>query len=328
VETIATNKPRAQARLEELLMIRTRVSIVVAAGVALAMTVPAAAQNEAALKSHFEGRRVTVRIDMPGTSDGIDVEADASQAIDFPHYRDDLKRYGIAIHTGESALVTLVKVKKDLIEFQLGGGGYGTFGDDTSTFVNLPPVEKSEREKELEKRVRDEDDRGRKREMERELNDLRDRRERENRRIAAERAVLEARKREEVAERRLRGGSRFNLRYRDSVPPGMRPEDVMAALAEYVDFSDAPMRTAAPLPVPPTPPALPAPGGAPSGGFGQLRKGLLRAEVEREFGRPAEEFQRREGTLNVVTLVFNAGEQRITAEFVEDVLVRYTIATR
>jgi hypothetical protein len=307
---------------------RTRVSIVVAAAVALGMAASAAAQNEAALKSHFEGRRVTVRVDMPGTSDGVDVQADAGQAIDFPHYREDLKRFGIAIHAGDSALVTLVKVKKDLIEFQLGGGGFGTFGDDTSTSVNLPPVEKSEREKELERRVKDEDDRGRKREMERELDDLRDRRDRENRRIAAERAALEARKRAEVADRRLRGGSRFNLRYHDSVPPGMRPEDLTAALAEYVDFSDAPTRTAAPLPVPPPPPALPAPAGAPAGSFGQLRKGLLRADVERDLGRPAEDYQRREGTLGVVTLVFNAGEQRITAEFVEDVLIRYTIVGR
>jgi hypothetical protein len=320
--------------LEDFPMIaRMRVSIVAAAAVALGMTVPAAAQNEAALKSRFEGRRVTLRIDMPGTNDGVDVHADAGEAIDFPHYRDSLKRYGIAIHAGETALVTLVKEKGDLIEFQLGGGGFGTFGDDTSTSVNLPAVDKSEREKELEKRVRDEEDSRRKREMERELSDLRDRRDRENARIAAERAQLEARKRAEVADRRLRGGSRFNLRYKDDVPRGMRPEDVMAALAEYIDFSDAPVRTAAPLPVPPAPPALPppalpTPADAPSGNIGQLHRGLLRADVEREFGRPAQETPRREGTLNVVALVFYAGEQRVTAEFVEDVLVRYTIATR
>ncbi|MBZ5559992.1 MAG: hypothetical protein LAO77_22250 [Acidobacteriia bacterium] len=306
-----------------------RISTVVSAAMTLGMAVPAAAQNEAALKSYFEGRRVTPRIDMPGTSDGIDVQADASQAIDFPHYRDTLKRYGVAIHTGEPALVTLVKVKGDLIEFQLGGGGFGTFGDDTSTSVNLPPVEKSEREKELEKRVRDEDDRGRKREMERELNELRDRRERENRRIAVERERLQAVKRDEVAERRLRGGSRFNLRYRDSVPPGMRPEDVMAALAEYVDFNGVATQGTAALPVPPALPPPPAPPATlPPGNIAQLRKGLLRADVEREFGGAAEVSQRREGALTVVTLVFNTGEQRITAEFVEDVLIRYTITAR
>jgi hypothetical protein len=38
--------------------------------VLMALAAPAAAQNEAALKSAFEGRRVTLRMDMPGASDG------------------------------------------------------------------------------------------------------------------------------------------------------------------------------------------------------------------------------------------------------------------
>ena len=202
----------------------------------LALAAPAAAQNEAALREYFEGKRVTLRMDMPGTSDGVDVHADARRAIDFAKHRDALKRYGTAIRAGDTIVVTLVKVKKDLIEFQLGGGGFGTFGDDTSTSANIPLVEKSEREKNLEKRVRDEDDRDRRRQLQRELDDLRDRRERENRRIMAERERVEELKRERIAEERLRGGSRFNLRYDDRVPAGMRPEDMMAALAEYVDF--------------------------------------------------------------------------------------------
>ena len=44
----------------------------------LALAVPAAAQDEAALRSAFEGKRVTLRIDMPGTSDGVDVQGDAT----------------------------------------------------------------------------------------------------------------------------------------------------------------------------------------------------------------------------------------------------------
>ncbi len=35
----------------------------------LALAAPAAAQSEAALKSYFEGRRVTLRMDMPGDAD-------------------------------------------------------------------------------------------------------------------------------------------------------------------------------------------------------------------------------------------------------------------
>src|ERR1035437_2889404 len=135
-----------------LLRVSTAVAIVVA------LAAPAAAQDEAALKAYFEGRHVTLRIDMPGPSDGIDVGADARAAIDYQRYGNDLKRYGTSIRSGDSVVVTLVKVKKDLIEFQLAGGGFGTFGDDTSTSVSMPLLDKSKREKELEKRVHHEDD--------------------------------------------------------------------------------------------------------------------------------------------------------------------------
>jgi hypothetical protein len=278
--------------------------------VLLALAAPAAAQNEAALKSYFEGKRVTVRMDLPGDSGGVDVHADASRALDTGKYKDDLKRYGAALRAGDTVVVTLVKVKKDLIEFQLGGGGFGTFGDDTSTSSNLRLLDKSERERELERRIKDEDDRERRHRMERELEDLRDRRERENRRITAERERIEERKRERLVEERLHGGSRFNLRYEDRVPAGMRPEDVMAALAEYVDFGGRP----APEP--------------PSGNVAMLRKGLTRAETERLFGVPLSSSERREGGLAVVTLVFTAGDQRVTADFIDDVLIRYAVMSR
>lgn len=280
----------------------------------VALAAPAAAQDEAVLKEYFEGKRVTLRMDMPGASDGVDVRADARRAIDFARYRDALKQYGTAIRSGDSVVVTLVKVKKDLIEFQLGGGGFGTFGDDTSTSAYIPLMEKSEREKTLEKRVRDEDDRNRRRELQRDLDDLRDRRERENRRITAERERLEELKRRRVADARLRGGSRFNLRYEDRVPAGMRPEDLMAALAEYVDFAG---RLDARDEVVPPP-----------GDITMVRKGLLRADAERAFGKPVSASERREGGVVIATLVFDVGDQRVNAEFVEDVLVRYTITSK
>lgn len=284
-----------------------------AVATALGTSTPAAAQTEAALKSYFEGKRVTLRLDMPGSADGVDVHADASRAVDFKRYNNDLKRYGTAIRSGDSVPITLVKVKDDLIEFHLAGGGFGTFGDDTSTSASIPFVDKSQHEKDLEKRVKDEDDRDRRRRLQSELDEVRGRRERENRRIAAERERIEEIKKERIAERRLRGGSRFNLRYQDEVPPGLRPEDVMTALAEYVDFggrSDA-------RDVPP-----------PAADITQLRKGMTRAEAERAFGRVVESSQRRDGALAVTTLVFDIGDQRLAADFVEDVLVRYTITSK
>jgi hypothetical protein len=273
---------------------------------------PAAAQ-EPALKSYFEGKRGIVRLDMPGSADGVDVHPDASRPIDFTRYGSDLKRYGTALRSGDSAPVTLVKVKKDLIELHLAGGGFGTFSDDTSTSASIPNVDKSQHEKDLEKRVKGEDDRDRRRRLQNELDEVRQRRERENRRIAVERERIEEIKRERIAERRLRGGSRFNLRYKGGVPPDVRPEDVVAALAEYIDFGG---RTDARDDV------------GPPGDISLLRKGMSRAEAELAFGRPIESSQRRDAGLAVTTLVFDLGEQRVAADFVEDVLVRYTITSK
>jgi hypothetical protein len=294
---------------------------VVCIGVCALGAAPAAAQNEGVLRSFFEGKRVTLKIDMPGTSDGVDVQADAKQAIDYPRYRDNLKRYGTAIRSGEPITVTLVKVKKDLIEFQLGGGGYGTFGDDTSTTAFIADASKTERERQLERLVKDEEDRERRHRLERELDELRERRERENRRIAAERERLSEEKQARLAERRLRGGSRFNLKYDDRVPAGIRPEDMMAALAEYVDFGPL---SGAPAPRVTRDASI----SSPVGDLSLLRTGMTRGEAERAFGRPVEISARRDGGLAVTTLVFAAGDQRISADFVEDVLIRYTISSK
>jgi len=188
------------------------------------------------LKDIFEGRRVTVRIDMPATSDGVNVHVDSRRGLDLNEYRNNLRRYGVAIREGESVMVTLVKVKSDLIEFQLGGGGYGTFFDDTDTSADIPYIGKSDRERALERQIKNETDRNRRRQLERELDVLRDRRERENHHIRIERERISAYKQERLAFRRLQAGSRFNIRYRDRVPYDLRPEDIMDALAEYVQF--------------------------------------------------------------------------------------------
>jgi hypothetical protein len=219
-------------------------------------------------------------------------------------------------------MITRIRVKEKLIEFQLGGGGYGTFGDDTGT-VTASTVPKSNREKDLEKAIKNERDADRKRRMQRELDDLRRQREREdamNRNIAA--SASEANK-ARIAEKRLQGGSRFNIRYQNGVPPGLEPPGVMRALEEYVDFvfaSDVrPSRQNRPQPREIIPMAAPG---------GEIRKGMTQADVERVLGKPAKSTARTEGSLRVVNATYTRGDETITAEFVEGVLTKYSITSK
>jgi len=210
--------------------------LAVATASLLALATPALAQNEAALREDLEGRRVRLKIDMPGSQEGVNLQLDSRRPMNYPEYGSRLKRYGAALRKGDTATVTLIKVNKDLIEFQLDGGGFGTFLDNTDTSANIPSVDKSKREKELERLVKDEEDSRRRARLNEELDDLRHRRERENRRIAVERARIEEAKRERVAEQRLNGGSRFNLRFDGAVPRNLTTEDIMDALSEHLTF--------------------------------------------------------------------------------------------
>lgn len=100
-----------------------------AAGLVLALAAGAEAQDERRLKQVFEGKRVTVLIDMPATSQGVDLFPGSSRPLDYQKYASRLKENGTAIKEGERSIITKIRVKDNLIEIQLGGGGYGTFGD-------------------------------------------------------------------------------------------------------------------------------------------------------------------------------------------------------
>jgi len=205
----------------------------------LAATAPTAlAQSEEQLRAFFEGKSVVVKMEMPGTEDGVDVYPGTARPIDFPKHAGRLKRFGTALRRGDEVLVTKVKLKEDLVEFQLGGGGYGTFGDDASPNVHVPSASKTEREKNLEKDLEKTTDPAQRRKLREELDALRRERQREDARNEAEAAQAEQAKEANIRQRRLEGGSRFNLRYNPVVPDeARRPDGIMRALAEYVDFS-------------------------------------------------------------------------------------------
>jgi hypothetical protein len=288
---------------------------------ALSAAVPAFAQSEAELKDFFEGKSVRVKIDMPATQQGIDVYPDARKAIDMNQYSSRLKSYGVAVHNGESVMITKIHVKDKLIEFQLGGGGYGTFGDDTSSSTYVPSTPKTQREKDLEQMVKDESDPARKKRLQRELDDLRSDRQREDARNQARTASANEAKKERIAMDRLHGGSRFNIRYQNGLPPGLDSGGVMRALSDYVDFaSDGVPSLGGDLA------AAPAP--APQSTGTDIHKGMTLAQVEAVLGRADKTSDKMDGSVKVTTATYARGDRVFTAQFVEGVLVKYSIASK
>lgn len=281
--------------------------ILVAVG---ALVTPLLAQSEGTLKRELEGRTVALKIAMPGTENGVDVYPASDRPIDFSRYAERLKEFGTAILPGQIAMITKVRVKSKHIEFHLDGGGYGTAGDATSTTISVTPTPKTKREKNLEAELKRETDPVRKREIQEELDDLQAEREREDARNRVLVADAEERAEQNLRLRRIEGGSRFNIRYRDRIPAeALTTEGIKAALAAYVDFEG-----------PPAPPRQPVEGGLP-------RKGMLVAEVDDLLGAPADTAERAEGQLKVNTRVYETADGRLTAEFVEGVLFRYSVVS-
>ena len=270
-------------------------------------------QNEAALRRAFEGQSVVVRIDMPGTSSGVNVYPAQEMPIDFPDVAEKLKRYGTALRTGDAVMVTKIKVKDDLIEFQLGGGGFGTFGDDAGNSTGgAGEVGESRAEKALRDSIGRSTSVGQKRRMQQDLDDLRERRERENSRARSDAAQAEEIRESNLRGRRIEGGSRFNIRYRNGVPPeALTPEGLRAALSRYVDFGGQPQ--------------VGAGAGSAASGASTLRKGLSVEEAERILG-PAATASESTESLKVTTRTYVKAGQRTTARFVSGVLVDYTVS--
>lgn len=282
---------------------------------------PLAAQSEAALREYFEGRTVTLKQPMPGTEEGVDIYPGTQRPLDYPKYAKRLKEHGTAIRAGESAIVTKIKVKSKHLEFQLDGGGYGTMGDETSPNVSTPAAPQTRREKNLEAEFKREIDPAKRRAIREELDQLKREREREDARNRASVAEAEEHRKQNIRERRLEGGSRFNIRYRDDIPSdALNPANVMEALSGYVDFGrlNADVATT-------THPLRQE--GTTTRRAGLVRKGMLLPEVDAMLGAPAKTADRREGSLNVRTRHYVTPDGRITADFVEGVLVRYTMTS-
>jgi hypothetical protein len=276
----------------------------------------AGAQNEAILRQAFEGKVVAVKIDMPATQKGVDVYPLDAMPVDFREVAQRLKDNSTSLRIGQPVMVTKVVVKGNThIEFQLGGGGYGTLGDNTSDGSGLNVVSQGEtkEEKALRDSIKKATGPTKRKQFERELASLRGERERENTRAEAEakqaQSVIEANLRAKRAE----SGSRFNVRYRNGIPAdALTPDGLMRALSQYVEFGAA--------------------GGAVASGGGSrpatataIRKGLLLEEVEGLLGPAATADEKKEGTLTVLKRAYRKDGQKILASFVNGVLIDFSI---
>jgi hypothetical protein len=295
----------------------------------LLVAVPLRAQNEGVLRQAFEGKVVTVKIDMPATQKGVDVYPLDQMPVNFREVAQRLKENSTALKIGQQVMVTKVLVKGNShIEFQLGGGGYGTFGDNTSdgSGLGFTPQGETKAEKALRDSVKKAAGPTKRKQFERELASLRQERERENARAEAEakqaQSVIEANLRAKRAE----SGSRFNVRYRNGIPSdALTPDGLMRALAQYVDFGSGTAVASGGTPGSVGNALTPAAGGGSRPAPTTLKKGLWLEDVEALLGPAATATEKKEGRLTVLERTYRKDGQKVTASFVNGVLIDFAI---
>lgn len=78
---------------------------------------------QAKLTQALQGKRVSLKMDMPATEKGVVVAADKADVIDREKYQKRLKTYGTAIQNGEATVITGVKLSGNEIVVEFAGGG-------------------------------------------------------------------------------------------------------------------------------------------------------------------------------------------------------------
>jgi hypothetical protein len=288
---------------------------------ALLAAVPAYSQNPTVLSQFFEGKQVTIRMDMPASQTGIDLYPGRATPIDLNSYSGRLKNFGVSIRNGDTVMITKIKVKDKNIEFQLAGGGYGTFWDDTNTTVTPGYTEKSQREKDIEDRLKWEDDYYTRRQLQRELDYLRGQRDRQDARNQAMAEQASEMKKVRVDAKRIQGGSRFNIWYSNRVPADLTPQQLMQELAQYVEFP----QQSFPGSLTTADVSDPEIHGSPNP-VTHLKKGLTQEQVVDLLGPAIRTTQNHENGMEMTSSSFRYQDSTVDTSFVNGVLVKYSVS--
>jgi hypothetical protein len=301
---------------EKVMSSRVTTRTVVAASFFLIVATAGAADDaEQALRHFFEGRYVTVLIDMPASQAGVDVYPEREYPLDYGKASSRIGHSGVSVRPGQRIVVTKVRVKDDLIELHLGGGGWSDFKNGSGS-VPVRTTPRTSRERELERRLEHETDPAERRHLRRELDHLRREREYRDEQNRATAEMVNAQRREMDRQRALDMGSRFNIRFdKTDVPEAfLTPEGVVRALQQYVDFGSlAPRSPDGPEDLAPDEAEAPAPA---------ARKGMTREEIEAAYGQPRRENESLEGQLTVVVAAYEMEDERVEVTYVDDVAVR------
>lgn len=298
------------------------VKALTAAGLAVLAGGPAFAQSEQALRSALVGREVVVKVDMPATEKGFDLRFERAIPLDPKEQSDRMRTYK-SIAAGERVPITFIKVKGDLIEFHLAGGGAWSSATK-SVSINLPTKE----ENEVEAEIKVEKDTEKKRRLERELSRMQRERARDHEREQREVEEWNVKAIEIDRERVLHAGSRFNLRFKKRVPAdALTADGIQRYLDPWVDFS-AKALVGAPIPTSRSPKnALAGTSTAtavkPTNGW---RKGALRRDLEDTYGAARAERSCRGdfGGFDCKIVTLADGSEEVEATFVEGVLISYS----
>lgn len=76
-------------------------------------SLPAPAQDAAALQSYFTGKQVTVTIDMPGSQKGVDLRFNKPSPMDWKENGSRCKQFGVSIRQGDVARITAIVLKHE-----------------------------------------------------------------------------------------------------------------------------------------------------------------------------------------------------------------------